>query len=240
MHLLFVQGSPDARASDSCTLQFRSFLPDRAQDPKMVILTISNPRIIVLRRFVNNITYEAGQMSGAMTTFHKKKAVMWGPGASRPQVSGPGAATGPSRDATKQQVPRQGQDEIQPVSDARSKVPTRQGQPPGAKPSEVLGEAPAVKSKAKTEAVAPAPVMLLVVELQNTQVCGGSFAESRIDTAWLFVLTWVILSGVFAILTFCAQHLHFATFLIQDTSLITLLLTVAHPNTSMLRDLHVP
>lgn len=135
----------------------------------MIILTVSNCRVIVLRRFVNNMAYVAGQMYGAVATFKQKKTVMWSARANRPRATGPGIATVPPANCAKQQVPKV-QQEIQPVPDDSLNAQTRQGQGASAS-SQAPVEAPNAKGGLGADVAAPAAAMLLLVELQNTQVC---------------------------------------------------------------------
>jgi hypothetical protein len=117
----------------------------------------------VLRRFLNNITYVAEQMSGAAATFEKKKSAMWGPGAIRPQPSSTSASgTRPAAHGAEQQSSTVSQ----PLSNGQPKAGASHGQVPHAGPSQNPGEAQGAKGDGSG-----ATAVLFMIELQNTQVC---------------------------------------------------------------------
>lgn len=68
------------RVPSGCTLQLTCLVPaaaaQRAGQPTQVLLKVSNPRLIVLRRFVNNIAFVAEQIKSRMSLLAEGSAGM--------------------------------------------------------------------------------------------------------------------------------------------------------------------
>jgi hypothetical protein len=89
-------------APNSCTLQLACLVPaaaaQEAGQPTQVLLKLSNPRLIVLRRFVNNVAFVAEQFKRRMSVLESDTAGR-AAGKPVPQAAEP-AAAGTQKPAT--------------------------------------------------------------------------------------------------------------------------------------------